>query len=185
MTKLRSPDRSRKGVTLDRRLRISYAATATATLCSACLAAAAISGSFFASAASTLRPGVKQVETVDDYIVVHSSTSIVSTHPRSDLIIAAATTAATEPPTTVAETEPSTAPPTTPTAPKPKPATTAAPAPVAATQPEVEHEPETTQVKRQWPRPTTPPTTEPEHQGTWPGTTSPFNGGDDHEPGDN
>ena len=99
----------RKVSPLERRLAITYALSATATLCTACVAVATISGGLFASAAPSMNGGVKQVELVDDYIVVHSPTTTIPTAPQSALmqafVVAPTTTAApapTDPPTTVA-----------------------------------------------------------------------------------
>lgn len=116
---------------MERRLAITYAVSATATLCTACVAIATIGGGLFAHAQPSLNGGVKQVETVDDYIVLHSSTTIPANDTLSASLIAvpetiaapeveitAATTAAPKPPATRAATAP-------PETPEP----TAAPAP--------------------------------------------------------
>ena len=88
--------------------------SATATLCTASIAIATISGGLFVQAAPSLNAGVKQLELVDDYIVVHSPTT--TTPP-----------AALERSYIVA-----------PPAPDPTVATTAAPPPVAPVAPKVQ-----------------------------------------------
>ena len=95
---------------MERRLAITYAVSATATLCTASIAIATVSGGLFVSAAPALHAGVKQVELIDDYIVVHSDTTPATSsdaNPDRSYIVAPA------PESTVA--------------------TTAAPAPAAAT----------------------------------------------------
>jgi hypothetical protein len=94
---------------LERRLAITYALSATATLCTASIAIASVSGGLFAQAAPSLKSGVKQVELVDDYIVVHSPSASIPTAPQSALmqafVVAPTTTEApapTDPPATVA-----------------------------------------------------------------------------------
>ena len=94
---------------MERRLAITYALSATATLCTACVAVATVSGGLFAQAAPSLNAGVKQVELVDDYIVIHSPAKATPTAPQSALMqafVAPSTTipapAPTDPPTTVA-----------------------------------------------------------------------------------
>ncbi|MGZ6961908.1 MAG: hypothetical protein ACXVLM_19600, partial [Ilumatobacteraceae bacterium] len=64
---------------MERRLAITYSVTATTTLGIACLAIAAVGGGLFASAAPRLAGGAKQVELVDDFIVVHTSTTVATT----------------------------------------------------------------------------------------------------------
>lgn len=118
---------------MDRRLRITCAVSATATLCTACLAVAATAGGLFAHAAPSRNGGVKQVENVDDYIVVHSSTTVPGGEVLSASLIAPQPEA-TDPATTVTTVAP---PPDTPA---PTPAPTAAPtrqaAPATAAAPE-------------------------------------------------
>ena len=69
---------------MERRLAITYAVSATATLCTASIAIATVSGGLFVSAAPALKGGAKQVELIDDYIVVHSpdtTTAVTSADP--------------------------------------------------------------------------------------------------------
>ena len=58
---------------MERRLAVTYIISATTTLGIACVAIAAVGGGLFASAAPQIAGG-KQVELIDDYIVVHSET---------------------------------------------------------------------------------------------------------------
>jgi hypothetical protein len=58
---------------LERRLTITYAVSAVATLCTAGLAIATVFGSPLVQARPGINPGVARVETVDDYVVVPSS----------------------------------------------------------------------------------------------------------------
>jgi hypothetical protein len=62
---------------VERRLAITYIVSASITFGVACVAVAVTGGGLFASAAPTPADG-KQVEMVDDYIVVHSSTTVVA-----------------------------------------------------------------------------------------------------------
>ena len=124
----------RKVSPLERRLAITYALSATATLVTACVAIATVSGGLFAQAAPSRKAGVKQVELVDNYIVVHSPTTTIAAAPQSALmqafIVAPAPAPApdpTDPPTTVA------APPAAKVQP---PAPAPAPPPPSATEPE-------------------------------------------------
>ncbi len=64
---------------MERRLAQTSAVSAAATLAFASLAIAAISGGIFVAAASPAQPGVKTVEMVDDYIVVHPTPVATST----------------------------------------------------------------------------------------------------------
>jgi hypothetical protein len=78
--------------------------SATATLCTACVAIASVSGGIFVHAAPAGNVGVKKVETVDDYIVVRSTTTIpaaTSTEVIAEEHIAAQPTAATSGPPVV------------------------------------------------------------------------------------
>ena len=68
-----------KGDRVERRLAITYSVTATTTLGIACLAIAAVGGGLFASAAPRLPGAVKQVEMIDDFIVLHTSTTVATT----------------------------------------------------------------------------------------------------------
>jgi hypothetical protein len=88
---------------LERRLAITYAVSVTATLCTACVAVATVSGGLFVSAAPAMKVGVKQVENIDDYIVVHSATTAPSPVTSAATvaqayIVAPQTTASTEAP---------------------------------------------------------------------------------------
>lgn len=104
---------------MERRLAITYIVSATTTFGIACVAIATAGGGLFASAAPKPAPG-KQVEIIDDYIVVHSSTTVLAadagdptaasaTSPKSALtrapLPAAAGTAAPAPAPTVAPAE--------------------------------------------------------------------------------
>lgn len=182
----------RKVSPLERRLAITYAVSATATLCTACVAIATVSGGLFANAAPSLNGGVKQVELVDDYIVVHSPATSIATAPQSALmqafVVAPTTTLAptpTDPPDTVA-------------APAPAPATATvqplapAPEPVHTAQP-VATPPETTKPRYVRPAAPTdeatttrsqPPTTDGTYQRHNPQSTGNTQPSDDH-PGDN
>jgi hypothetical protein len=62
---------------VERRLAITYIVSATTTFGIACVAIATASGGLFVSAEPKPGPG-KQVEIVDDYIVVHSSTTVLA-----------------------------------------------------------------------------------------------------------
>lgn len=64
---------------MERRLAITYSVSATATLGVACFAIAAVGGGLFASASPKKAAGGKSVEFVDDYIVLHSSTTLAPT----------------------------------------------------------------------------------------------------------
>jgi len=59
---------------VERRLAITYIVSATTTLGIGSVAIAVLGGGLFVSAAP-IQPGSKQVEVVDDYIVIHSSTT--------------------------------------------------------------------------------------------------------------
>lgn len=88
---------------MERRLAITYAVSVTATLCTACVAVATVSGGLFVQAAPSMKAGVKQVENIDDYIVVHSETTApptVTSVARAYIVAPATTTASTEAPTT-------------------------------------------------------------------------------------
>ena len=65
---------------MERRLAITYIVSATTTFGIACVAFATASGGLFASAASK-SPSGTQVEIVDDYIVVRSSTTVATADP--------------------------------------------------------------------------------------------------------
>ena len=65
---------------MERRLAITYIVSATTTFGIACVAIAITGGGLFANAAPP-RGGGKHVEIVDDYIVVHTSTSVALTDP--------------------------------------------------------------------------------------------------------
>ena len=62
---------------MERRLAITYIVSATATFGIGCVAIAAAGGGLFVSAAPKPAEG-KQVEVVDDYVVIRSSTTIVA-----------------------------------------------------------------------------------------------------------
>ena len=133
-----------------------------ATLCTACLATAAVAGGLFANAAPSKSGAVTKVENVDDYIVVHSSTTVPQVLSAS-LINPAPTV--TQPATTVATTV---APPDTPA---PTEAATTAPArhtaPVTAAAPEQSASSSTTthRTRPSWQSPgTTDPSTYHEHE---------------------
>lgn len=131
---------------MERRLKVVLAFAASTTLASACLAIAAIEGGIFATASPPSAGGVHEIELVDDYIVVHSSTSAADTTlvtatiavalPAPPTTIAAATTPAR--PTTASTVAVTTPPPITaapraaPRSPTPPPATVAAVAAVPA-----------------------------------------------------
>jgi outer membrane biosynthesis protein TonB len=120
---------------LERRLAITYAVSATATLCTACLAVATVSGGLFVSAAPAMKMGVRTVEHVDDYIVVHSPTT---TAPAAlpAVVVPQAYIVAPEPATTTAATDAPVVTPAPAPAPAPvvkaKPAAAPAPAPTMA-----------------------------------------------------
>lgn len=61
---------------MERRLAITYSVSATATLGLACVAFAAVGGGIFVSAAPKLNGEGKSVEFIDEYIVLHSSTTL-------------------------------------------------------------------------------------------------------------
>lgn len=85
---------------MERRLAITYIVAATTTFGVACFTIAIAGGGLFASAASPRPAGVKQVEIIDDYIVIHSSsTTIAPTDPAAvvPVEIAAAPTPALHP----------------------------------------------------------------------------------------
>lgn len=69
---------------MERRLAITYIVSATATFGFGCVAIAAAGGGLFASAAPKPAGG-KQIEVVDDYVVIHSSTTVLAL---SDVAIA-------------------------------------------------------------------------------------------------
>jgi uncharacterized membrane protein YgcG len=69
----------RKGFTLERRLAITYAVSTSIMLSAACVAVATVSGGLFVQAAPGLNAGIKKVEMIDDYIVLHSPTTSPST----------------------------------------------------------------------------------------------------------
>src|SRR5258706_4659393 len=65
---------------VERRLAITYSVTAMTTLGIACIAIATVGGGIFASAAPRLADGgTRQIEYVDDFIVLHTSTTTVPT----------------------------------------------------------------------------------------------------------
>ena len=95
------------------------AVSVTATMATACIAIAAVAGGLFAEAASPSQPRVKQVEMIDDYIVVHSTDPATTSVPEAsaaELVAIAPVTVAIVP----------------------------APAPVAAIAVQTESEPQTT-----------------------------------------
>ena len=171
---------------MERRLAVTYIISATTTLGIACVAIAAVGGGLFASAAPQVAGG-KQVELIDDYIVVHSETTAETIAGAADLGAAAAAavtaTAASAGPTAPADTPApgaiATAPPQTsagaaPDAPRsespasttpPAPATTAgAPTPAATAAPSPTAAPAPTAAPTTQPRapaPTAAPTTQP------------------------
>lgn len=59
------------------------AVSVTATMATACIAIAAVAGGLFAEAASPSQPRVKQVEMIDDYIVVHSTDPATTSVPEA------------------------------------------------------------------------------------------------------
>lgn len=61
---------------MERRLAITYSITATVTLGIACFAFAAVGGGLFADAVPELTGEGKSVEFIDDYIVLHSSSTL-------------------------------------------------------------------------------------------------------------
>jgi hypothetical protein len=61
---------------VERRLAITYIVSATTTFGIACVAIATASGGLFASAEPKPAPGKQEI--VDDYIVVHSSTTVLA-----------------------------------------------------------------------------------------------------------
>lgn len=72
---------------MERRLAITYAVSATATLCTASIAIATLSGGLFVSASPALHVGAKQMELIDDFIVIHSpdtTTAVTSADPSLD-----------------------------------------------------------------------------------------------------
>jgi outer membrane biosynthesis protein TonB len=149
---------------VERRLAITYIVSATATFGIGCVAIAATTGALFASAAPNPLGG-KQVEIIDDYIVVHSPTTEVvvdtslvaaevaaaASAGRATLArsVSAAPTTAAPAPATIAEPTPTEAPAPAPSAeqvsapaPAPAPAPKSAPAPSPAPAPTPEPEPE-------------------------------------------
>jgi hypothetical protein len=64
-----------KGARVERRLAITYSVSAVAILAASCFTSAALSGGFSVGAAPRFAGGTK-IERVDDYIVVHSSTTM-------------------------------------------------------------------------------------------------------------
>jgi hypothetical protein len=76
---LRNDDR---GVSLVKRHTAKASAiSVTATLATGCIAFAAVAGGLFAEAASPPNPVVKQVERIDDYIVVHTTAAETTVAP--------------------------------------------------------------------------------------------------------
>ncbi|MEP7203668.1 MAG: hypothetical protein ABI894_13725 [Ilumatobacteraceae bacterium] len=137
---------------MERRLAITYIVSATATFGIGCVAIAVTAGGLFASAAPNPGGG-KQVEIVDDYVVVHSPTTavvvdtsaaVVEAAERATLAraaTAAPSIAATAPATVVAP-EVTEATEATEVAPAPGPAARSAQAPAPAPAPPHQAEPE-------------------------------------------
>ncbi len=85
---------------MEHRLRIAHALSATVTLGVAAVAFAAVDGGLFVQAAPATSAGAKTIEVVDDYIVVHTSTTTTtapSTTEVTEAVIEAARLAATAP----------------------------------------------------------------------------------------
>lgn len=156
---------------MERRLAITYIVSATATFGIGCVAIAVAGGGLFVSAAPKPAGG-KQIEVVDDYIVIHSSTTVAGDvvvaagSPRADIArsqaVPAPIVAAAPDTTPVAAPEPTAGAPLV-AAPTPAPAAAPAPvhAPVAAPAPTPEA-----------PEPTDPPQA-PEPRERAPSTTAP------------
>lgn len=66
---------------MERRTAKISAISVTVTLATACIAVAAVASGLFAEAASPPNPGVKKVERIDDYIVVHSTETATTAAP--------------------------------------------------------------------------------------------------------
>ncbi len=64
---------------MERRLAITYIVSATTTFGVACVTIAIAGGGLFASAAAPQAAGANQIEVVDDYIVIHSSSTALAT----------------------------------------------------------------------------------------------------------
>ncbi len=107
---------------MERRTAKVSAISVTVTLATASLAIAAVAGGLFAEAATSSNPGVKRVEQIDDYIVVHTTAAETTVAP---------VTVATDP----VATEPATVAPVPETVEITQPLTTSAPPTTAARQP--------------------------------------------------
>ncbi len=159
---------------MERRLAITYIVSATTTFGFGCVAIAAAGGGLFASAAPKSMGG-KQLEIVDQYIVLRSSTSVPTSQaaaPTLDAVVAPAAASGVAAPTGLATAQPDVAAPDvepnpTTNAPSPTPETAPAPQATPETAPTPEPAPSTSSAPA--PAPTTPTTMAPKP----PTTTAP------------